>query len=143
MIASDIAKEAFEGDGISLVISDRKKHCDALKAILKHVHHIDAVLFTGDLTIEQRQDVVDQMKKGAIKVLIATGQLIGEGFDNKYLTRLFLTTPVKFSGRLLQYMGRVLRPGPNKKKAKIYDYVDVKVDVLRASANARQKVYHR
>jgi superfamily II DNA or RNA helicase len=38
-------------------------------------------------------------------------------------------------------MGRVLRPARGKKKAKIYDYVDVNVDVLRAAAKARQKVY--
>jgi superfamily II DNA or RNA helicase len=54
---------------------------------------------------------------------------------------LFLTTPIKFSGRVLQYIGRVLRPAPGKKQARVYDYVDVKVDVLKAAAKARQKVY--
>ena len=100
-------------------------------------------MFTGDLSTEKRQEVVEQMKQGEPNVLIATGQLIGEGFDNQYLTVLFLSTPVKFSGRLLQYMGRVLRPAPGKKRATIYDYVDIHVDVLRASAKSRQKVYSR
>jgi superfamily II DNA or RNA helicase len=43
----------------------------------------------------------------------------------------------------LQYLGRVLRPAPGKEKAIVYDYVDVKVDVLNKAARARQKVYAR
>jgi superfamily II DNA or RNA helicase len=81
------------------------------------------------------------LNKGKVKVLLATGQLIGEGFDHSELSTLFLVTPIKFSGRVLQYMGRVLRPARGKKKAKVYDYVDVNVDVLKAAAKARQRVY--
>jgi len=51
------------------------------------------------------------------------------------------TDTIKFSGRVLQYIGRVLRPAPGKKKARVYDYVDVKVEVLKAAARSRQKVY--
>ena len=50
--------------------------------------------------------------------------LIGEGFDCKSLSTLFIATPIKFSGRVLQYLGRVLRPAPGKNKAVVYDYVD-------------------
>ena len=46
-----------------------------------------------------------------------------------------------FDGRLLQYLGRVLRPAPGKEKALIYDYVDENVGILRAAAKTRQKVY--
>jgi superfamily II DNA or RNA helicase len=67
--------------------------------------------------------------------------LIGEGFDCKSLSTLFLATPVRFSGRVLQYLGRVLRPAPGKEKARVYDYVDINVDVLRSAAQARQNVY--
>ncbi|MBW2668988.1 MAG: ATP-dependent helicase, partial [Deltaproteobacteria bacterium] len=52
-----------------------------------------------------------------------------------------LTTPIKFRGRVLQYLGRVLRPAPGKRIARVYDYVDVHVDVLKAAARARQKTY--
>jgi superfamily II DNA or RNA helicase len=43
----------------------------------------------------------------------------------------------------MQYLGRVLRPAPGKQKARVYDYVDVNVDVLVVAARARQKVYNR
>ena len=60
---------------------------------------------------------------GGVKVLVATGQLIGEGFDCRELSTLFLATPIRFNGRLLQYLGRILRPAPGKDKARVYDYV--------------------
>jgi superfamily II DNA or RNA helicase len=143
LIASDIAREASENDGVCLVLSDRKKHCETLQTILKYKHKIESELFTGDLAMIQRQEVLKKLDNKDIKVLIATGQLIGEGFDNKNLSSLFLATPIKFSGRLLQYIGRILRPGPDQKRAMVYDFVDVKVDVLMSSANARQRVYRK
>jgi len=141
LIASDIARQAAIDKGICLVLSDRKKHCETLQAILRYRFKIQSELLTGDLSSHQRQSVLDRLNKGKVKVLLATGQLIGEGFDHSELSTLFLATPIKFRGRVLQYMGRVLRPARGKKKAKIYDYVDVNVDVLRAAARARQKVY--
>jgi hypothetical protein len=53
-----------------------------------------------------------------VKVLMGTGALLGEGFDCRELSTLFLTTPIKFNGRLLQYLGRVLRPAPGKDAAR-------------------------
>ena len=141
LIASDVAREVKDNNGICLVLSDRKKHCGVLQALLRYRHKISSELLTGDLSVSERRGVLDRLNKGDVKVLLATGQLIGEGFDRKDLSPLFLTTPIKFSGRVLQYIGRVLRPAPGKKKARVYDYVDIKVDVLKAAAKARQKVY--
>ena len=83
------------------------------------------------------------LNQGRVRVLIATGQLIGEGFDHKALSPLFLATPIRFSGRVLQYLGRVLRPAEGKDKALVYDYVDSRVEVLQAAAKARQRIYRR
>ncbi len=141
LIASDIAGEVEHNQGVCLVLSDRKKHCETLQSILRFRYKISAGLLIGDLNTDERQKVLDRLNQGDIKVLIATGQLIGEGFDRSDLSPLFLVTPIKFSGRVLQYLGRVLRPAPGKKKARVYDYVDVHVDVLKAMARARQKVY--
>ena len=85
--------------------------------------------------------MVDRLNDGGIQVVIATGQLIGEGFDCPNLTTLFLATPVSFSGRVLQYVGRVLRPAPGKSHARIFDYIDVNVEPLVKAARARQRVY--
>ena len=141
LIASDVVKEIQKGEGVSLVLSDRKRHCETLVSLLRYKHHVDADLLTGDLSNEKRQNVLRRVNTGAVPVVIATGQLVGEGFDCPNLTSLFLATPIRFSGRVLQYLGRVLRPAADKKNARVYDYVDVKVGVLQSAATHRQKVY--
>jgi superfamily II DNA or RNA helicase len=141
LIASDVVKEIQKGKGVCLVLSDRKRHCETLMSLLRYKHRIDAALLTGDVSNEQRQNVLHRINNGTVPVVIATGQLVGEGFDCPNLTTLFLATPIRFSGRVLQYLGRVLRPAKDKKSASVYDYVDVRVGVLKSAAKHRQKVY--
>jgi superfamily II DNA or RNA helicase len=141
LIASDVAQEIQSHPGVCLVLSDRKKHCDNLRAILLYKFKVSAELMTGDLSGSQRKDVLDRLNQGKVKVLIATGQLMGEGFDCRDLSTLFLATPIRFNGRVIQYLGRVLRPAPGKNKARVFDYVDVKVTPLLKAAEARQRVY--
>ncbi len=143
LIAADVAKETQkERGGVCLVLSDRKKHCETLQSLLRYKYKISSELLTGSLSAGHRQKVIDRLNKGRVKVLIATGQLIGEGFDCKELSTLFLATPIRFSGRVVQYLGRILRPAPGKEKARLFDYVDINVDTLKNAARARQKVYN-
>jgi superfamily II DNA or RNA helicase len=139
LIADDVAQEASNGGGVCLVLSDRKEHCNELIGFLAR-RGVRASLLTGAMPQKDRQAVVEDLNTGKVKVLVATGQLIGEGFDCKALSTLFVATPIKFGGRLLQYLGRVLRPAPGKDKARVYDYVDP-VGVLEAAAEARRRVY--
>ena len=143
LITSDVAKEAMSSDGVCLVLSDRKAHCENLQSLLRYRNKVESELLTGDLPVSQRQEVIEKLNAKQAKVVIATGQLIGEGFDCKELTTLFLATPISFSGRVLQYLGRVLRPAPGKKLARVYDYVDSHVEVLKKAANSRQRVYQK
>lgn len=145
LIASDVYQVVSESTrpGVCLVLSDRKRHCQVLHALLKHKHHVEAEVLTGDLPLEQRREIVQRLDSGKIRVLIATGQLIGEGFDCPQLSTLFMATPVRFSGRILQYLGRILRPSQGIERAKVFDYVDAQVPPLKAAARARQRVYDR
>jgi superfamily II DNA or RNA helicase len=143
LIAADVAQEVRESDGISLVLSDRRAHCENLQALLRYRFKVEAELLTGDMPLEQRLAVIERLNARLSRVVIATGQLIGEGFDCQHLSTLFLATPVRYSGRVLQYLGRVLRPAPGKEKARVFDYVDVNVEPLVKAAAARRRVYHR
>lgn len=98
---------------------------------------------TGDIPKKAREAIVARLNSGRVKILIATGQLIGEGFDCKQLSTLFLATPIKFNGRVIQYLGRVLRPASGKRRAVVYDYIDSLVGPLKASAKSRMRVYQR
>jgi superfamily II DNA or RNA helicase len=143
LIASDVARETAASRGICLVLSDRKAHCENLQSLLKYRFKIDSELLTGDLRLGDRQKVIERLNQQKAKVVIATGQLIGEGFDCKNLSTLFLATPIAFSGRVLQYLGRVLRPAPGKKMARVFDYIDIHVETLTKAAKTRQRVYRQ
>ena len=131
------------GHGISLILSDRKAHCDALQDILSDAHGIHAEVLTGSTSHKERERIIANLQDGECKYLIATGQLIGEGFDLPGISTVFLGTPVKFSGRLIQYIGRALRPAPGKDKAMVFDFVDVHNPVFYASAKARHSTYQK
>ena len=140
LIADDVAQEAQgNAPGVCLVLSDRVAHCKTLVELLV-ARGVTVAMLTGDLPAADRRRVVEALNGGQVKVLVATGALLGEGFDCRELSTLFLTTPIKFNGRLLQYLGRVLRPAPGKDTARVFDYLDP-VGVLESAARARQRVY--
>jgi len=113
LIVSDVVKEVSSSVGISLVLSDRKVHCNVLGDMIA-MHGIDVAILTSDLSKKNRLEITERLTAGEIQVLCATGSLIGEGFDLPALSALFLVTPVRFSGRITQYLGRILRPAPGK-----------------------------
>ncbi|MBW2709902.1 MAG: DEAD/DEAH box helicase [Deltaproteobacteria bacterium] len=130
-------QEAINTDGQTcLLLSDRKQHCETLKSLLG----ADAVVVIGTTSTKGRKQALDAVREGAAKVLIATNSLIGEGFDMARLSNLFLCSPVKWRGRTIQMIGRILRPLEGK-SAKLYDYVDSGVGVLKAQGKARLKTY--
>ena len=140
-ICSDVAGETCQG--IKLVLSDRKAHCHQLANILEEAHGIEAHVLTGGMSRKDREKVTRDIQNDGVKTLICTGQLIGEGYDLPALESLFLGTPIKFSGRLIQYIGRVLRPAPGKSEAVIHDYYDHLVGVLEHGAGVRAGVYEK
>ena len=129
-------------DGITLIITDRQNHCDILARILKDEYKLSSVILTGAITSKkERERIVQNLIAGKTKILIATGQLIGEGFDLPKLENIFLTMPVKFKGRLIQLIGRCARPSKNQNTANVIDFVDLKIKTLYNSAKHRFGIY--
>jgi superfamily II DNA or RNA helicase len=141
-IAGDIATLLENGHpGTVLIVSDRIAHCRVLQEKLTAFGY-DAALLTGRVHPDERERIVAEVQAGKISVLISTLQLIGEGFDCPGLTTIVLATPIKFEGRLLQVVGRVMRPARGK-TAKVIDYADVMVPVLRRSAENRRQLFDK
>ncbi|MDT5130330.1 MAG: hypothetical protein QOH54_5974, partial [Mycobacterium sp.] len=72
---------------------------------------------------------------------VATGSYVGEGFDCPALDTLFLTAPIAFKGRLVQFVGRILRSHPDKTTAEVHDYHDELTGVLASSLAKRAPGY--
>ena len=138
MIIQDVINQT-EKQGTALVISDRKDHCYTLHSRLVAIG-IDAKLLTGSTPSKERAQVIEDLNNGEGKALVATAQLIGEGFDLKSLSSIFLTIPIRFSGKVKQCIGRIIRIDEGKETPLIYDYVDVP-GVLRSSYRDRLKAY--
>lgn len=140
LVCKDVKEEYDKGE-TCLVLTDRKGHCTAMADILCHKFNLPVSILTGSTKTKERKNIVSGINSGNIKLIVATGQLIGEGFDSNNLSCMFLTTPLKFSGRVLQYIGRVMRPSKSGDRPKVYDYVDVLEPVLRKSFDSRVTVY--
>jgi superfamily II DNA or RNA helicase len=140
LIAGDVAKAANNGGGVCLILSDRKEHCRVLARLVNR-HGVPVSILTGDTPTKERKQIVEDLNAGKVRVLASTMQLLSEGFDAKALQTLFMATPVRFEGKVIQTLGRILRPAPGKNKAVVIDYHDINVGVLMNSARARAKVY--
>ncbi len=140
LIVDDICR-AVDQNGTILVVSDRVGHCQIFEAQLR-LRGVEVALLTGRTPPDERTAIVADVRDGRLQVLVATIQLIGEGFDCPGLASLFLTTPITFEGRLLQVIGRIMRPAKDK-EARVYDYLDDAVPVLRRSAKSRLKALSR
>jgi len=127
----------------SLILSDRKRHCRTLQAMLNYGYGIRAEVLVGGFSKKKVHGIMEKIHHGHCNHLIGTSQLLGEGFNLPALDALYLVVPLRFKGKLLQSIGRVLRASTGKDKALIYDFVDSGVGVFRASALARVRTYKK
>lgn len=141
LIADDIDKE-HDGNNFQLVLSDRKSHLEVIYNLLFQ-RGVKAAILTADVPKKRREQIIRDFEAGALHVILATGQLAGEGLDMPKLNRLFITTPIRFKGRVIQYAGRVLRVAAGKNDARIYDYHDSRIGILSSSFQSRLRVYEQ
>lgn len=101
-------------------------------------------LLTGELSKAERREALKEMAevpRDESMLLIATGKLIGEGFDFPRLDTLIMATPVSFKGVVEQYAGRLNRDYEGKKDVLIYDYVDSHISIFDRMYAKRLKAY--
>lgn len=140
-IASDIVL-LLEAGQKCLVLSDRVEHCYTLFQIIRQrTKGIHGAVAEGRMTKGNRLRLSQRIRQDRFQLLIATGKLIGEGFDWPEVGHLFFAFPFSWKGSLIQYVGRVQRVAPQKTDAHVYDYVDFNVPMLKRMYFNRQRRY--
>jgi superfamily II DNA or RNA helicase len=131
----------------------RGRHCLVLTQWTSHLQRIadklrdrghEPIVLRGGMSTKARHAALDRLRPTADDpplLVVATGSYVGEGFDCPPLDTLFLAAPIAFKGRLVQYVGRILRPYAGKTTAEVQDYHDIHTGVLAASLAKRAPGY--
>jgi superfamily II DNA or RNA helicase len=141
-IAAEITA-AFEEGRKVLVLTERMKHLAAIReALAARAPH--PFVLHGRMSKRQRTALIaelDALAPEAPRILLATGKLIGEGFDHPPLDTLVLAMPVSWKGTLQQYAGRLHREHAAKTDVRIIDFVDTGHPALLRMWDKRQRGY--
>lgn len=125
-----------------LVLTERLEHCETLLALVRlKIKGIHAAVATGRMTKKQRERITKRLHQERFQLLIATGKLIGEGFDWPEVSHLFLAFPFSWKGKLIQYVGRIQRTYEGKAIAVVHDYFDDQVPMLKLMYFKRLRTY--
>lgn len=141
-IVSEVELAFSQGRKI-LVLTERTEHVDALEVKLQgRVQN----LFTLHGRVPKKQRIARMHELASLpvdapRVLVATGKLVGEGFDHPALDTLVLAMPISWKGILQQYAGRLHRAHADKTDVRVIDFVDVGNAALLRMWDKRQAGY--
>ena len=139
----DDVKKCIAHGRTPVVLTRYKEHASLLSERIQA--YADKIfLLSGDKSKKELQEVRLQMEEVSADetmILVATGQMVGEGFDYPRLDTLIMATPVSWKGLVEQYAGRLNRDYAGKKDVVIYDYVDSHIDKFDKMYGKRLKAY--
>jgi superfamily II DNA or RNA helicase len=100
---------AVQSGRLPLVLTGRTDHLSRLESALAgKVRNV--IVLKGGMGRRQRRSVSEALASvpdGEQRLILATGNYIGEGFDDARLDTLFLAMPISWRGTLQQYVGRL------------------------------------
>lgn len=123
--------------GSTIILSDR---VDQLKYLSEHIK--SCVEIDGSTPKKQREQALEDVKNGKVKVLLASYKLAKEGLDCQILENIILATPIKDEAIVVQCIGRIQRPYEGKEIANVYDLVD-DVSTLSRFYKKRKSIYNK
>ena len=141
-ILSDV-KDCIAAGRTPVILSRYKDHSERLYERIKG--YADKVfLMTGNNSKKEHRRIREQLQEtasGETLALVATGSLIGEGFDFPRLDTLIMATPVSFQSVVEQYAGRLNRNYTGKDDVIVFDYVDSHIPMFEKMYAKRLKAY--
>ncbi|WP_067470514.1 DEAD/DEAH box helicase [Nocardia amamiensis] len=143
-IVTDIAAAHHNGANI-LILTTWVNHLTTIADRLTAAGLGEIIILRGGIGARERQSLTEtiaaRQASGSPLLIVGTGPYIGEGFDCPALDTLFLAAPVKFKGRLVQYVGRITRAHPGKTTATVHDYHDTLTPVIAKTLHDRAPGY--
>ncbi len=142
-IASDV-REVLDQGRVPLVLTQRTEQRDLLAELLSEGKY-EVVVLKSHSRADERTLIEAKLSSPVPpqgRVVIATGRLVGEGFDLPRLDTLFLAAPVSWRSVIQQYVGRLHRQHAEKNSVMVYDYVDNRVPQLQRMYKRRKASYH-
>ena len=110
-----------------LLLSERTDHITTIaSALAPEVNKL--FVLHGRLGQRKRSATLaalEALPPNAPRIVVATGRLVGEGFDHPPLDTLLLAMPVSWRGTLQQYAGRLHRQQAGKTSVRIIDWLDL------------------
>ena len=137
------ATNALKNGRKVLLLTKRTEHLALLHTQLAKAEY-PCFMLHGRMKAKERQAIIKalaDLPEGAPHILLASGQLVGEGFDHAPLDTLILTLPISWTGTLQQYAGRLHRDHAHKSDILIYDYVELDHPQLYRMWEKRQRGY--
>jgi superfamily II DNA or RNA helicase len=144
LVVADARELLDEGRAV-MILTERRDHLERLVESLR-ADVPNVVMLHGGIQVKARRAALQRLADLSAdepRLVLATGRYIGEGFDDPRLDTLLLTMPIAWKGTVVQYAGRLHRAHPAKRDARIYDYVDGDVPVLRRMYGKRLLAYRK
>ena len=134
-VALTAAAYAAKGHKV-LVVSDRVHFLKACAELAGE----DAICVTGEVSHEDREKYMSEIRNGKKKILFGTQAIFSEGISLNNLSCLILGTPINNEPLLTQLIGRVIRKEENKRDPVIVD-IHLKGNTARKQASNRMGHY--
>ncbi len=142
LILDDVIQALEEGRS-PILLTKRRDHLEYFEERLRGLTR-NLIILRGGMKTRERRAAIEQLTtipETEERLVPATGQFIGEGFDDARLDTLFLAMPVSWKGTLVQYAGRLHRRHHAKTEVRMIDYVDRKVPMLARMFDKRMQGY--
>lgn len=115
LVARLVEEAEFES---ALILVERLEHGELLSTLIP-----DAIYANGSMSAEVRKDIISGLKKGGRKVVIAT-PIFDEGVDVPAVDLVVLAGAGKSNIRIMQRIGRGMRPKAGDNTLQVIDFVD-------------------
>jgi superfamily II DNA or RNA helicase len=142
LIAKIIAKQYKKGDHHHLLITDEIRHLDGIYDKLGSYFDLDSVyILTGQVKGKDRKAIIEAIKNQKSSVTLAT--VAKEGVDIPVVDRLYLPFPSSNVKSVQQKIGRGTRVAEGKDDSIIFDFQDIKVNLLKKQFKKRADQCYR